>query len=124
MSLEGFKVPGFGPCCCVTVYPIDLCGEAEGEGASEPRCVNKLKGYFKVSPMKDGICLGHKYMRVQCCGQGHFAGGQKEKLCFRSLRMIRDMINSCYQLPPCRILIHAEKFEASLLRIAHAMTFR
>lgn len=37
MSLEGFKVPGFGS---ITVFPIDLSGKAEGEGASEPRCVN------------------------------------------------------------------------------------
>ncbi len=40
MSLEGFKVLGLGPCCCITVFPIDLYGKAEGEGASEPRCVN------------------------------------------------------------------------------------
>lgn len=40
MSLEGFKVLGFGPCCRITEFPVYLYGKAKGKGPSEPRCVN------------------------------------------------------------------------------------
>lgn len=64
-SLKGFKVPGCGPCCCcccrITELPTDPHGEAEGEGASELRCVNSQM----LRPTKMLF-----WLMMICCGAG------------------------------------------------------